>query len=121
MIDFGAVGRFIFQPGGKATEDEGYFQLYSQKNTRFNPLTIPRAMANAAASRISLEFGITGPTYTISTACSSANHAIGQAFWMVRQGAVECAITGGSEETRWNCTRFINRYRRCGWRPGWKG
>ena len=83
--------------GGKATEDVGYAQLYRDKNTRFNPLTIPRAMSNAAASRISLEFGIVGPTYTVSTACSSANHAIGQAFWMVRNGSADIAITGGSE------------------------
>lgn len=83
--------------GGKATEDDGYVQVYQEKNTRFNPLTIPRAMANAAASRISLEYGLVGPTYTISTACSSANHAIGQAFWMVRHGGAEAAITGGSE------------------------
>lgn len=83
--------------GGKATEDAGYAQLYRDKNTRFNPLTIPRAMGNAAASRISLEYGIVGPTYTVSTACSSANHAIGQAFWMVRSGIADIAITGGSE------------------------
>jgi nodulation protein E len=83
--------------GGKATEDDGYLQLYREKNTRFNPLTIPRAMANAAASRISLEYGITGPTYTISTACSSSNHALGQAFWLVRSGVAGAAIAGGSE------------------------
>ncbi len=83
--------------GGKSTEDDGYVQVYREKNTRFNPLTIPRAMANAAASRISLEYGLVGPTYTVSTACSSANHAIGQAFWMVRNGGAEVAITGGSE------------------------
>ena len=46
-----------------------------------------RAMANAAASRISLEFGLTGAAYTIATACSSSNHAIGQAFWAVRNGS----------------------------------
>src|SRR6185437_3334217 len=46
---------------------------------------------------ISMEFGICGPVYTISTACSSADHAIGNAFWMVRSGQVEVAITGGSE------------------------
>src|ERR1700737_1903637 len=54
-------------------------------------------MANAGASQISMEFDITGPAYTVSTACSSANHAIGQAFWMVRNGMVNMAITGGSE------------------------
>jgi len=83
--------------GGKSTEDEGFRGLYELKNTRFPPLSIPKAMANAGASRISLEYGITGPVYTISTACSSANHAIGQAFWMVRSGSVEVAIAGGSE------------------------
>jgi nodulation protein E len=84
--------------GGKQTEDDGYVEVYANRNTRFNPLTIPRAMANAAASRISLENGIVGPTYTISTACSSSNHAIGQAYWMVRNGGADLAITGGSED-----------------------
>src|SRR5260221_2468906 len=64
---------------------------------RVHPLTIPKTMANAGASHIPMEFGVTGPSYTISTACSSASHAIGQAFWMVRSGAAPLAITGGSE------------------------
>jgi nodulation protein E len=54
-------------------------------------------MANAGASHISMEFGITGPSFTISTACSSAGHAIGQAYWMVRSGVTDLALTGGSE------------------------
>lgn len=83
--------------GGQTTEDEGFVGLYRNNSGRVNPFTIPRTMGNAAASRISLEYGIVGPTYTVSTACSSANHAIGQAFGMVRQGQVDCAITGGSE------------------------
>ena len=83
--------------GGKTTEDEGFRGLYELKNTRVHPLLIPKTMANAGASAISLEYGITGPVYTISTACSSANHAIGQAFWMVRNGSAEAAIAGGSE------------------------
>jgi nodulation protein E len=84
--------------GGKQTEDDGYRMYYRENNPRLNPLTIPRAMANAAASRISLEYGLVGPTYTISTACSSSNHAIGQAYWMVRNGGAEMAIAGGSED-----------------------
>lgn len=82
--------------GGQTTEDENFYSYYAMKG-RVSPLTIPRVMGNAAASRISLEFGITGPVFTISTACSSSNHAIGQAFWMVRSGIVDAAITGGSE------------------------
>ena len=41
--------------------------------------------------------GLTGPTFTTSTACSSSNHAIGQAFWLIRQGTLDAAVTGGSE------------------------
>ena len=83
--------------GGQTTEDEGFVNLYRKNIPRVNPLTIPRTMENAGASRISLETGITGPTYTISTACSSSNHAIGQAFWLVRNGAAQMALAGGSE------------------------
>lgn len=83
--------------GGQNTQDTGFVQLYREDNPRVNPMTIPRTMANAGASSISTEFGIRGPVYTISTACSSSNHAMGQAFWLVRSGAVEVAITGGSE------------------------
>jgi nodulation protein E len=83
--------------GGQFSEEEGYFRLYRNNDTRVSPLTIPRTMANAGASRISLEFGIHGPAYTVATACSSSNHAIGQAFWMVRSGQVTAAIGGGSE------------------------
>ncbi len=83
--------------GGKSSEEEGYRRLYRHGDPRVAPLTIPRTMTNAGASRISLEFGIQGPTYTVATACSSSNHAIGQAFWLVRSGVVQVALAGGSE------------------------
>jgi nodulation protein E len=83
--------------GGQSTQDAGFAKLYQRNQSRVDPLVIPRAMANAGASHISMEFGITGPAYTISTACCSSNHAIGQAFWMVRNGVAELAIAGGSE------------------------
>ena len=83
--------------GGKPSEDESYRQLYAESRTRFNPLTIPKIMANASASWISMHFGITGPCYNISTACASAGHAIGQAFWMIRCGMADLAVTGGTE------------------------
>jgi len=83
--------------GGQSTQDSGFVDLYRHGRGRVNPLTIPKTMANAGASYISMEFGLTGPAFTISTACSSSNHAIGNAFWLVRQGLAEAALTGGSE------------------------
>ena len=73
--------------GGQSTEDHRLSsKSTSTGHNRVHPLTIPKTMANAGASHISMEFGITGPSFTISTACSSAAHAIGQAYWMVRSG-----------------------------------
>ncbi len=83
--------------GGQGMEDEAFAELYMRGRTRVHPLTIPRIMANALASHISMQYGITGPAYTVSTACSSSNHAIGQAFWMIREGLIDAALTGGSE------------------------
>jgi nodulation protein E len=83
--------------GGQSTEDIGFVEIYKRGSNRVHPLTIPKTMANAGASHISMEFGITGPAFTISTACSSAAHAIGQAFQMVGTGTSDLAITGGSE------------------------
>jgi nodulation protein E len=83
--------------GGQGMQDEAFAELYLRGRTRVNPLSIPRIMANAAASHISMQYGITGPAFTLSTACSSANHAIGQAFWMIRGGMIDAALAGGSE------------------------
>jgi len=83
--------------GGQTSEDHEFYNLYAKGASRIHPLTIPRTMANAGTSRIAREYGIGGPCYTISTACASATHAIGQAFWMVRNGVVDAAIAGGSE------------------------
>jgi nodulation protein E len=83
--------------GGQSTQDIGFIEIYKKGVNRVHPLTIPKTMANAGASHISMEFGITGPAFTISTACSSAGHAIGQAFQMVAAGTSDLAITGGSE------------------------
>jgi nodulation protein E len=83
--------------GGQSTENQGFYDVYKMGKTRVHPMTIPKTMANAGASAISLEFGITGPAFTISTACSSSAHAIGQAFAMVRSGMCDVVLTGGSE------------------------
>lgn len=84
--------------GGQSTLGAGLAKLYLNEPVRIDgPLIVPRAMANAGASHISMEFCITGPAYTVCTACCSASHAIGQAFRMVRDGDAELALAGGSE------------------------
>lgn len=83
--------------GGQDTIARNYKRLYVEGKRRFHPHTVPHVMANAGASAISMKWGFCGPCYTMSTACSSSSHAIGSAFWNVRNGAADFAITGGSE------------------------
>ena len=54
-------------------------------------------MNNAAASNVSIKFNAQGPCFTIASACSSSNHAMGQALNLIRSGVIKTAITGGSE------------------------
>jgi nodulation protein E len=83
--------------GGAETIDVNSKRLYGEGARRVHPNTIPKLMPSAATSHITLEHGIYGPGFTVTSACSSANHAIGEAFWMVRSGRVTAALTGGSE------------------------
>lgn len=64
---------------------------------RINPFTIPKQIANSASGTISIEFGLMGPNTAISTACSSAGHAISDAFHAIRWDLADVMVTGGSE------------------------
>ncbi|MBT5496174.1 MAG: beta-ketoacyl-[acyl-carrier-protein] synthase family protein [Alphaproteobacteria bacterium] len=85
--------------GGQTTLDASYWAIYAEKKTRVHPFTVPRLMINAATSHITMEHGIRGPAFSVASACSSANHAMGQAYLMVRSGMVDAAVTGGAEAT----------------------
>ena len=54
-------------------------------------------MTSSATSQVTMEFGLTGPAFTVSSACSSANHAVGQALGLIRQGSADVVLAGGSE------------------------
>ncbi len=83
--------------GGEQTNDECSKRLYGEGNPRMHPLSIVRRMMSAPASQVSIEFGITGPTFVTSSACASANHALASAFALVRSGLCDVALAGGTE------------------------
>ncbi|SFQ54624.1 beta-ketoacyl-[acyl-carrier-protein] synthase family protein [Donghicola eburneus] len=83
--------------GGLQTSDENYRTVYEEGKNRVHPFVVPKLMNNAAASHISMAHNLKGPSYTVATACASSNHAMGQAFHMVRAGMSDVMITGGSE------------------------
>lgn len=83
--------------GGVSTWDDNYRAVYEEGKNRVHPFVVPKLMNNAAASHVSMEWNLKGPSFTVSTACASSNHAMAQAFAMVRSGMAPAMITGGSE------------------------
>jgi len=83
--------------GGLSTQDENYRVVYEDGKNRVHPFVVPKLMNNAAASHVSMQWNLKGPSFTVATACASSNHAMGQAFLMIRSGMAQVMVTGGSE------------------------
>lgn len=83
--------------GGNGTVNEAFRAVYAEGKNRVHPFTVPRLMNNAAASHLSMEWGLMGPSFSVATACASSNHALGLAFQMIRSGMADGMLAGGSE------------------------
>jgi len=83
--------------GGLTTQDEHYRSVYEAGKNRVHPFIVPKLMNNAAVSQVSMEWNLRGPSFTVATACASSNHAMGQAFNMIRCGMADVMVTGGAE------------------------
>jgi len=83
--------------GGGNTIEDLYDQLFKHNAAKVKPLTVLMVMNNASASYISIEYGLSGPCLTLSTACASSANAIGEAFRQVRDGYVDVMLAGGAE------------------------
>ncbi|MEO7399766.1 MAG: beta-ketoacyl-[acyl-carrier-protein] synthase family protein [Polaromonas sp.] len=83
--------------GGAGSTDLAYTALLEQKATRLRPMTVVLAMNNAIAAHASMEFGLKGPSSTISNACASSANAIGEAFRQIRHGYADAMLAGGAE------------------------
>jgi len=83
--------------GGVNTWDENYRSVYEEGKNRVHPFVVPKLMNNAAASHVSMEWNLKGPSFSVATACASSNHAMGLAFQLIRGGGADVMVTGGSE------------------------
>lgn len=102
-LDFGKEDSFrcgvIFGSGigGLAEFEEQHTVHMNRGPGRISPFIIPKMIANAASGNISIQFGLQGPNTTISTACASAAHAIGDALRSIQYDHADVIISGGSE------------------------
>lgn len=83
--------------GGMETLEGEHTKLIEKGPKKVSPLFIPMMISNMAPGQISMKYGLKGPTMTITTACASGNHAIGEAFRMIQRGICDMIITGGCE------------------------
>jgi len=83
--------------GGIKEIEEQHIRLLEKGPSKVSPFCVPRLMANAASGTIAIHYGLRGPNFCVSSACASANHAIGEAFCNILSGRSDIIITGGSE------------------------
>jgi 3-oxoacyl-[acyl-carrier-protein] synthase II len=74
-------------------------KLAEKGPSKISPYFIPSVIANLAAGQVSIAFGLRGPSYCNTSACSSSAHAIGEAFEWIRRGRTDLMIAGGAEST----------------------
>lgn len=84
--------------GGMVMGEREITQLYrQQKPHRVHPNFIPVITLNSASGIIAMAYGAKGPNLTISTACSSSAHALGQALQCIKSGQADMVITVGAD------------------------
>ena len=83
--------------GGMSTMESAYENFYGKQNPRVHPLTMPKAMYNAAASQISMRYRARGPILAVTTACASGTHAIGHAYHLIKYGQADWMLAGGAD------------------------
>jgi len=107
--------------GGAATVDAMYTRFYRRlykaeegNPALIHPMTVPVSMANAAASALSMHFGLKGPTATYAVACASSAVALGEAYRAIKYGHADVMVVAGTESLltpgpylAWNAMRVL--------------
>ena len=83
--------------GGIQEIEQQHIRLLNKGPRFVSPFTVPKLMGNAASGTISMMFGLKGPNFCVVTACASASHSIGEAFYNILTERSDMMVTGGSE------------------------
>ncbi|MBC8591023.1 beta-ketoacyl-ACP synthase II [Wansuia hejianensis] len=83
--------------GGMETFEKEHSKLIEKGPGRVSPLFIPMMISNIGAGQVSMNLGLKGSSMTITTACASGTHAIGESFRIIRNGKLNMVLAGGAE------------------------
>ena len=108
-----AVGVAVW---GADAVDQSYRDIFLEGRKRTHILTVPRAMPSAPAGQLSMQYGLRGPVFGVTSACSSSNHAIAAAVDQLRLGRADVMLTGGTDTPleygilkAWEALRVLGR------------
>ena len=93
----------IMGSGGPSTRTivEAADVARSKSPKRVGPFAVPKAMSSTASATLATWFKIKGVSYSISSACATSNHCIGNATEVIRMGKQDIIFAGGCEELDW--------------------
>ncbi len=77
--------------------EEQLQRFYSVPKRSVSPWTVPRVSTSMASGNVSMRFGVRGPSFGVSSACSTGGHSLAMAWMMIRSGFVDSVIAGGTE------------------------
>ena len=83
--------------GGLTTLESSYKALYKDNQRATHPLTLLKSIGSSAAAHVSIEYGIKGPCFGVVSACSTATHAIGLVYRMIRENLIDLGLAGAAE------------------------
>jgi 3-oxoacyl-[acyl-carrier-protein] synthase II len=84
--------------GGMVTLEKQHWNYFGEKNPhKISPFFVPMMISDMAAGQISIRFGLKGPNYATTSACSTSSHAIADAFMLIQRGSADVMMCGGSE------------------------
>ncbi len=101
----------IMGAGGPSTETIVDAADITRKNgspKRIGPFAVPKAMSSSPSATLATWFKIKGVNYTISSACATSNHCIGNAAEMIQWGKQDMVFAGGSEDLSWTMSNLFD-------------
>lgn len=96
--DSGKIGILVGSGvGGLYTIGREQTVLLEKGPRRVSPFLVPMLITDIASAQIAIKYGFSGPNFSISTACASGNHCVGEAFKIIQRGDAEVMVAGGTE------------------------
>jgi 3-oxoacyl-[acyl-carrier-protein] synthase-1 len=91
-------------PSTRAIVEAAMKTLESKSSKKVGPFAVPKSMCSTASATLSTWFKVKGVNYSISSACATSNHCIGNAYEMIQYGKQDVMFAGGCEELDWTLT-----------------